>query len=253
MALLTDHELITTRDLLKHENDLLETADRERVEIETKISLAIEEISTETETELEKVRSSGAPDIGTAVSLRNVVATPALLRWLKSRALSLFYFACYGNQLNERYKTKFEHYRKASETAKAEYLQRGIGITSSPLPKPGALASEAGTGTATPGAYYFAAAWVNSRGQESALGTAGSLLLETESGFLLRPPAAPENATGWNLYMGRTADETYRQNTVPLAISDTWNHSGPLLAGEPAGNGQQPDRHLQLQRIFQRG
>lgn len=253
MALLTDQELITTRDLLKHENDLLETADRERVEIETKISLAIDEISTETETELEKVLNSGTPGSGAAVSVRNVVATPPLLRWLKSRALSLFYFACYGNQLNERFKTKFEHYRKASEATKADYLQRGIGISDSPLAKPGALESEVGSGTVPPGAYYFAATWVNSRGQESALGTAGSVLLSAASGILLRPAPAPETATGWNLYMGRSADELYRQNAAPLAIADAWNHPGAIAEEVPPGSGQPPDRHLQVQRIFQRG
>jgi hypothetical protein len=253
MALLTDQELITTRDLLKHENDLLETADRERVEIETKISLAIDEISTETETELEKVFSSGAAGSGAGISVRNVVATPALLRWLKSRALSLFYFACYGNQLNERFKRKFEHYSKASETAKADYLQRGIGISDSPLAKPGALDSEVGSGTVPPGAYYFAATWVNSRGQESALGTAGSVLLSAAGGVLLQSPTAPQNATGWNVYLGRSGDELYRQNAAPLAIADAWNHPGAIAEEVPPGSGQLPDRYLQVQRIFQRG
>lgn len=253
MALLTDHEVITARDLLDYENDLLETADRERVEIETKIALAIDEISTETETELEKVASSGPSGSSTSVSVRNVVATPALLRWLKSRALSLFYFACYGNQLNERYKTKFEHYRKGSETSKTDFLQRGIGVSDSPLPKPDAVVSETGTGGLPAGAYYFAATWVNSRGQESALGTAGSLLLSAAGSIRLRPPAAPEGATGWNVYVGQTAEEMYRQNSAPLAITEAWDQPGELAAEALAGSGQQPDRYLQLQRIFQRG
>jgi hypothetical protein len=253
MALLTDHELITTRDLLDHENDLLETADRERVEIETKISLALDEISTETETELEKVFNSGTPGSGATITLRNVVATPALLRWLKARALSLFYFACFGNQLNERYKTKFEYYRKGSDAAKTDYLQRGIGISDSPLPKPGALVSEVGPGTVPAGAYYFAATWVNARGQESAVGTAGSVLLSAARGILLRTPTAPQGATGWNVYLGRSGDELYRQNSAPLAIADAWNHPGAIAEEVPPGNGQEPDRYLQVQRIFQRG
>jgi hypothetical protein len=94
---------------------------------------------------------------------------------------------------------------------------------------------------------------VNSRGQESALGTAGSVLLSAAGGVLLQSPTAPQNATGWNVYLGRSGDELYRQNAAPLAIADAWNHPGAIAEEVPPGSGQLPDRYLQVQRIFQRG
>src|SRR5690606_16178066 len=95
MALLTDRDLITVRDLVAWENDLLETADRERVEIETKIDLGTAEVRTETETEVEKILRSSMGSVASIASIRNVVATPSLLRWVHSRILALFYFECF--------------------------------------------------------------------------------------------------------------------------------------------------------------
>lgn len=253
MALLTDPILITARDLLRHENDLLETADRERVEIESKIALALDEVRAETEMELDKMLRSGTGSSGAGVSLQNVVATPSLIRWLLYRTLWLFYFASYGNQLNERYKAKLEHYRQALESAKAEFLERGIGVSHNPLPMPESLQSHLAAGALAPGSYCFAGTWTNAAGQESALGILSSAQLTSPGGLALAPREAPANATGWNVYVGPNADELRRQNAVPLSINQTWVQSNSIINGARAGAGQLPDRYLQPQRIFQRG
>lgn len=252
MALLTDTDLITVRDLATAENDLLETADRERVEIETKIELGIADVRTEMETELGKISQSGAGGSALA-SAGNVVATPGLLRWARARILTLFYFECFGRQLNERFRVKFEHYQKQEEAAKRGYLERGIGVVSAPLPRPRAASLSLTPGAFPPGGCYFAVTWVNARGEQSALGTIGARVIETASLLTLEAPEAPGAANGWNAYLGNSPDQLYRQNPVPLALGASWPQNGPLGMEWPSDAGQTPDRYLRPERIFQRG
>lgn len=253
MALLTDRDWITVRDLLAWENDLLETADRERVELETKMELGADEVRTETETEVDKILRCGAGGGGATASLENVVATPGLLRWAHARTLALFYFECYGRQLNDRFRRKFEHYREQAEAAKQDYLQRGIGVVDPPLPRPAALTGSPASGALPAGAYYFAAAWTNVRGQQGSLGTLATAVLENAAGLILEAPSAPASASGWNVYVGNTPDLLYRQNAAPIAMGNTWTQTAALDLSAPFLSGQTPDRYLRPQRIFHRG
>jgi len=253
MALLTDRDLITVRDLVAWENDLLETADRERVEIETKIDLGTAEVRTETETEVEKILRSSMGSVASIASIRNVVATPSLLRWVHSRILALFYFECFGHQMNDRFRTKFEHYRKQAEAAKQDFLQRGIGVADLPLPQPMAVSAVQDSGTLPAGAYYFAASWENARGQQSSLGMLATAVLEAPAGLILEAPGAPEFASSWNVFLGNTPDLLYRQNTDPIPLAAAWTQTGALAMTSPFLSSQMPDRYLKPQRIFQRG
>ena len=253
MALLTDSDLITVRDLLAWESDLLETADRERVELETKIDLGTAEIRTEVEAELDKILRNGTGGGATAVSAANIVATPGLLRWAHSRILELFCFECYGHQMNDRFRMKFEHYRKQAEAARRDYLLRGIGVVDLPLSKPAALTSMPCPGSLPAGVYYFAAAWTNGRGQQSSLGTLATATLDSAAGLVLEAMNAPANASGWNIFAGNTPDLLYRQNPAPLALGSPWTQTGVLNLSAPFLSGQTPDRYLRPQRIFQRG
>lgn len=253
MALLTDRDLITVRDLLSWENDLLETADRERVELETKIELGTAEIRAETETEVDKILRSGTGGGAAIASIGNVVATPSLLRWAHARTLALFYFECYGRQLNDRFRTKFEHYRSQAEAAKRDYLQRGVGVADLPLPKPAALSAAPGPGSLAAGTYYFAGAWTNARGQQSGQGTLATAVLEAAAGLILEAPGAPGTASGWNAFLGNTPDRLYRQNSAPIALGSAWTQTGALDLSAPFLAGQVPDRYLRPQRIFHRG
>lgn len=253
MALLTDRDLITVRDLLSYENDLLETADRERVEIDTKIELATAEVRTETETEVDKILRSGVGGNTSVASIGNVVATPSLLRWIHSRCLALFFFECFGHQMNERFRAKFDHYRQQAEAAKQDFLQRGIGVADVPLNKPGGLTVQLASGSLPTGSYYFAATWSNTRGQQSSLGATATTVLDAPGGMILTPPAAPAAATGWNVFLGSSPEQMYRQNTTPIPPGTAWTQSVHPETAYAAGSGQMPDRYLQPQRIFQRG
>ncbi|MCC6261971.1 MAG: hypothetical protein IT169_00215 [Bryobacterales bacterium] len=257
MALLTDRDWITVRDLLAWENDLLETADRERVDLETKMELGADEVRTETETEVDAILRSGAEggsgNTGAIASIANVVATPGLLRWAHARTLALFYFECWGRQLNDRFRRKFEHYREQAEAAKQDYLQRGIGVVDLPLPRPAALSGSPGSGALPAGSYYFAGAWTNTRGQQSSLGALATAVLENAAGLVLEAPSAPVSASGWNVYLGNTPDQLYRQNTAPIALGSAWPQATALDLSAPFLTGQMPDRYLRPQRIFHRG
>lgn len=254
MALLTDRDVVDVRDLLSYENDLLETADRERVELDTKIELAAAEIRTETEIEVDRILRVGLHGGSSNTRVESIVATPSLVRWIQQRCLALFFFECFGHQRNERFREKFEHYQKQAETAKLQFLQRGIGVVDLPLPRASAPSIESTGGALPAGNYYFAVTWTNTRGQESDLGTPGSTVAEGGTGIRVSHPAAPAAANGWNVYAGRTPDLLYRQNTTAMALEDSWLVAAPISESLPfTGSGQVPDRYLQPQQIFLRG
>lgn len=254
MALITDSGLIEIRDLLPYENDLLETADKERVDIGTKIQLAADEVRTELEIELERagMEDTGAGSAG--FRLGNVVLTDALRWWLHCHTLHLFYLECYGHQLNERFKAKQLHYAGRAQRAKDTYLERGVGVVSQPLPRPAIPSITSVPGSLPEGNYYVAVAWVNSSGRQSALSSLTTFTAAGATTMAVNPGAAPLHATGWHIFIGTTAENLARQTASPIlpgqiwVMTQPWNGEGPTW-----GNPQTPDQYLQAQRVFLRG
>ncbi len=254
MALITDSGLIEIRDLLPYENDLLETADKERVDIQAKAKLAIEEVRNQVEIELDRAGMESTSAGLAGFGLRNVVVTDALRWWLHCHALHLIYLEAYGHQLNERFKTKQTHYAKRAERAKDTYLERGVGVVSQPLPRPDGPTISPAVGIIDPGNYYVAVAWVAYNGRQSALSPLHTFNTDGQSTMTVSPGTAPAAAEGWHIYMGTNAESLVRQSAVPIAPGQIWVMTLPWNAtGERFGNEQTPDAYLQPQRVFPRG
>jgi hypothetical protein len=102
--------------------------------------------------------------------------------------------------------------------------------------------------------YFVRVAWVNAAGQEGA--PSDTVPFETTDGSQLavavkNPPA---NVTGWTVYVGATAGGTVRQNSGPLLLGQPWTlPPWGLVAGQPAGMGQGPERFVVDDRVLQRG
>ncbi len=254
MALITDSGLIEIRDLLPYENDLLETADKERVDIETKIHLAADEVRAHLESEINR---AGNDTTGTGVNgygLGNVVLTDSLRWWLHCHALHLFYLEAYGHQLNERFKAKQAHYAKRAANARQTYLERGVGVVSQPLPRPAIPTVGEVAGVLPAGNYYVAIAWVSSGGRQSALSALTTFSTNGSSTMTVSVSGVPVTAAGWHIYVGESAESLTRQTVLPIAPGQIWVMTQPWNpAGEPWGGTQVPDVYLQPQRVFLRG
>lgn len=252
MALITDANAVEIPELLPYENGLLETADKERVEIATKIQLATEEVRARIGTELGRTAMDALS--ATGYSPHNVVVTDALRRWLHCHALHLFYLECYGLQLNERYKEKQQHYARRASAAGDAYLEPGIGVVMQPLARPTGIAVEELPGSLEEGHYYVAGAWQGATGKQSALSAFTTFSSGGEQTMRVSLHGAPAHAIGWNVYVGATAENAVRQNTLPIAIGQSWVMSEPWdSTGAAWGNAQTPDVYLQPRRIFPRG
>jgi hypothetical protein len=108
-------------------------------------------------------------------------------------------------------------------------------------------------GTLGPAIFYVRVSWVDGdiEGEASETRT-----WETPegSGFRITVQDAAENITGWNVYLGTSAEQTLRQNGQPLAVDEAWVHAGGELAdGALAAAGQAPEFYLRKRQIVKRG
>lgn len=113
------------------------------------------------------------------------------------------------------------------------------------------LTTAAGAGTA--GTFYVTVSWVSALGQEgspsgvTALATADGTELVVEA---VNPPAA---ATGFNVYIGTSADTLALQTPAPVAVGQNFTLSGPPIAGRAPGNGQAADVYVIGGSMLRRG
>jgi hypothetical protein len=81
-----------------------------------------------------------------------------------------------------------------------------------------------------------------------------NLAVAEGSGFRVEARNPPENASGWNVYVGSSPTDTRRQNDNPLDPGAIWEKSDSTLAdGVVPGDGQTADVFLTQRRILQRG
>src|SRR5258708_13490752 len=110
--LLTDTSAIEIEDLADHETSILDTASTEGINLTVKIGLATDEVGLQMQS---RFPALGLVNIG----LNNVVITPALRLWLIFHTLEIVYRAAYHNQLNARYKAKWDEHTDLSANASA--------------------------------------------------------------------------------------------------------------------------------------
>src|SRR5439155_8673064 len=95
------------------------------------------------------------------IELENVVVTAALRLWLIFHTLEIVYRDAYHNQLNDRYKAKWDEYKDLSTFASGLLFQIGIGTVVDPIPQAAHPLLNLVSGSLTPATYFVQAAWRN--------------------------------------------------------------------------------------------
>jgi hypothetical protein len=256
MALFTDGPPSSIEDLSAQDAQLTTVATVEGMEVTQKLALAWEDVGLNLDAMLKT--SSGAGEFwqSAAPNLKAVVVTPPLRLWHTFRTLELFYADVYNNQLNDRYAGKRDYFGGRASWAHERLMELGVGTASLPLSR----AAQATVNAAPPvnlalpdGTYYVTTAWVNQNYEEGAAGDVTDLTI-ANSTLAVTQGAAPQNAVGWNVYVGSDPSATTLQNTQPLGTAGVWVQPRPVTAGGRTPGTGQPVSFLKvIVREIQRG
>lgn len=259
MALFTDPDVVTLDDLLQFESSLVQISTTHSIDVETKITLAINGISDRL---MLWLLNSGASDPQflqrRSLGLTSVVVTPALYRWICFDSLSRFFAEAYNVQLNTRFQGKWTEYQQEAQDAADMVFMSGIGIVYKPLPEPPMPTLILGAGTTAAQSVFVQTTWVDSSGNESATSPVNGQLLSDFSSVTVTPltPSTqpPTTAAGWNIYASSTNDNFGLQNAAPIPLTSAWQlPSAGMVSGAPPSGGQQPNFYIALTRRILRG
>jgi len=255
MALFHDGPLNDAADLQRYENDILNVASVEGIDLGVKIFLAQEQVANDLVLFRLRRSSLREPWLGLqgVREVRDVVVTPPLQQWHVYKTLALVYRDAYSNQLNDRYQGKWQEYEKLAKAGERTYFQIGVGLVADPVPKAPAPTLTNITGPGSGGSYYVAVTWVNAAGQEGAPSELGEFSTTDGQELVVAAGTPPQNVIGWNVYVGLTPTTLTLQNTPPLTIGDTWKMTTGPNPGTPLPEGQRPTWFLVDHRAIERG
>jgi hypothetical protein len=261
MALLTDGNPNDSEALRVYEAAILDVAHVETINLDAKLCLATEEISQDV---LNVLLGHARAQYSLAqfalgsdrrkIGVSDVVVSQQMKRWHALHTLAVVYRDAYNNQLNDRYRSKWEEYRALARGAKERTLEFGIGLVAAPVPQPATPALGATTGTLAGTIYYAQVSWVSAAGQEGSASRPTTFQTTDNSLLTVATVNAPAIAAGWNVYLGLAISPLTLQNSAPLAIGATFTLPGSGLAsGVSPGDGQAADMFVTGGRILRRG
>ena len=255
MALFTDGPLTTSSELQQYENNILNVASTENIDITVKARLAQDEIATDLLLFFDR-NSLWDPRllVRKLIRLADVVSTEPLKRWHVYRTLAMVYEDAYNNQLNDRYQGKWTQYEQLSNDAAQKLFRVGVGIVHDPIPKaPVPSLSTVPLGV-TGNSYYVCTSWVGALGQEGTVSDAEQATSIDGSAVVVGVSGPPSSAVSWNVYAGSAPENVTLQNTSPLSIKATWMlPASGLCSGRTPGSGQVPECWIVDRRILLRG
>ncbi len=256
MALMTDGNPNGTEELRVYEASILSVSHMEEIDLDAKLGLATEEVSQEV---LDMLLGHDPAAVGLdggrrTIGVSDVVVTPQVKRWHALHTLSVVYRDVYHNQLNDRYRMKWEEYRTLSREAREQAMRFGIGLVTTPIPRAGLPSFSVVAGLIAATTYYVRVSWVGANGQEGAGSFPTTYLTVDGSRLVVTPPSAPTVATAWNVYIGLTYDSLILQNAAPISTGVSFTlPAGGLVVGRAPGGGQAPDMYVTGGRLLRRG
>ena len=245
MALLRDGIVSTVEDLTAQDSGLLDVAATERIDLEGKLELAQGEVEVELQSLLDRGDAR-------AMGPQNVVVSEPLKLWHTFHTLAIIYRDAYHNQLNDRYKGKWNAYRDMARWAAQKLAETGVGLVFDPVPKAAAPEMSEAAGQGSGGTYFARVAWVNAAGEEGLPGDSASITVAAGSGASVRAVNAPANARGWNLYAGTDESNCTKQNGAALEAGQSAIVGNPASGPKP-GAGQTPNRTVVPAQLMWRG
>jgi len=254
MALFVDGPACTIDDLTDQDAGLLDVALGTDINVTTKLQLAAEEIQTDLQLWLNRLRPTGEPVWGTALHISQVVATSSLKCWETMHALSLVYRDAYFSQLVDRYQAKWQEYANLARGARESFIASGFGLVNDPVMQAAPPILGTTPGPQSGGTYYACVTWINSGNQEGAPSAPASLAVKDGHLMTVAVKNPPGNAVGFNVYVGTSPIATERQNDVALPFNGTYLYvPGQITGGPRPGNGQAPDFTRPIVRTTLRG
>jgi hypothetical protein len=254
-----------TADLAGYEADIQEVGSAAGIDLNIKLRLAEGEVGAQLAASSRRPgnvyqagsggwQTTGGESAISRFETGQVVVTPPLKLWTTFQALMLFFRDAHTRRANDKYLAKWHEYREMAKWASDLLMQTGIGLVSTPLPRPGRPAIDKVASSLGPMSLFVRMTWLNVDGAESA----GSLeeAVKTKSAEALRvtPNAPPAGATDWNVYVGQSRGEALLQNTGALSLGQAWvmPETG-LSTGTPIGDGQPAEMFLTAPRYLLRG
>jgi hypothetical protein len=256
MALFTDGPMSTIEELVEYESAILDVAKTERIDLTAKLKLAQEELAVELDALL-RLRQESDDVLWTTIvpkGLGHVVVTEALHKWHTFRTLSLVFRDAYNRQLNDRYLGKWQEYDRMVDWARRALNGAGLGMTSTPVPRPCQPELGTATGEQAAGTYFVSVTWVAAGGIEGAPSAVEAFTTIQASALTVAAVNPPKVATGWNVYASDSPSGLTLQNAAPLALGATWTEpAGGLTKGRPMKCGQRPEMYLRVTGVVNRG
>jgi hypothetical protein len=248
MALLIDGPASDVEDLQAVDSSILETARNENISVTAKLDVARQAMELELSVFLLRTGNLGS---GGDRELGRVVVTPGLRRWHTLRTLAEVYGDAYSSQLNDRYLGKWKSFKEMARETSELLMELGVGLVNNPVPKASTPAVTVVPGAGPGGIYAVRVAWRNSMGESGSASDA--VVVEAGPGEVPRVEAGAlaGGCTGWDVYLGSSADQTTRQNESPLAPGGAWTLPvGGMIVGANAPSGQTPEYFVRKRRVF---
>ncbi len=255
MALLTDGNPNDTEALRVYESAILDLAHVEGIDLDLKLGLATEEVTQEVLNFLiDRTLSDPQGTARRSIGVADVVVTPQVKRWHALHTLAVVYRDAFNNQINDRYRKKWEEYRDLALGAKEQATIFGIGLVAAPIRKASTPAFGTVPGTAEATTYYARMNWVSVTGQEGSPSTLTTYQTVDASSLTVASVDPPAVAAGWNVYLGLTPTTLRQQNGTLLGTGQVFTlPAGALAAGKVPGDGQAPETYVAGSSTLRRG
>jgi hypothetical protein len=254
MALFTDGPVSGIDDLSAQDSQLLDVASTEGIDVSRKLAAAQDDLGVELTVLLNKLRfADQAFWVASPPNLGMVVVTPPLKLWHTYLSLEMVYRDAYNSQLNDRYAGKRDQFHEMAEWAREKLIQTGTGIAARPVARAATPQVTALPGGLADGTYYVSMAWVNGNREEGASAVPAVITIASST-LQVQPGPPPDNAIGWNVYVGSEEDGMVLQNEQPIGGGAMWRQpDSPATAGRGPGLGQDPNYFKPTPRLIQRG
>lgn len=245
--LLTDQPPLWLAELTHYESSIQTVASSLGIDLTAKFALARRHIGTKIEIFLKRNGSDG-------LDASNVVVTAELRHWLMLHTLAETYRDGYHSSLNDRYEAKWRLYASESLSAERELYDAGVGVVQEPVPRPHRPEAGLLAGTQPGATYYVTTAWVNAKGDESAASEFAVIDAPDGHTLTVTPGVPPASTAGWTVYVGTSDSNGALQTPTPLPIDTTWTLPPTGIRNGPgAGDGQQPDQYITVDRRIWKG
>ncbi len=156
--------------------------------------------------------------------------------------------------MNDKFQVKWREYRELSRWASELLFQTGVGLVSKPIPRAPQPTLSLVSAMQDAMALFVRVTWTRSDGSEGAGSAEQPFSSPSGQTLQVSVGAAPEEVSGWNLYLGSEMGSVARQNATPLGLTESFVvPTVGALAGELIGDGQPPELFRTAPRFLQRG